>query len=479
VRFGGNKIGVVWDFGDWNAFYFTFHIDGAPDNQWSSPVSISHQVDNHINLKSLQADPNGQIYAVVKNDCNENNGWRDPACAGSGPTPTPGTPVVTPTPNPSSPLIWLFTISTTGVQSYTVSTSNDNQTRPSLLIDSQNRNLYVFATTGPPGIRRGGQTGINYKMTSMDNIQFPPGQGTPFIWSSTSPAISNGTTTKQDVTSASGIVLLAGDDTTRTYFHNVISLSGGSTPTATPVGTTPTPIGTPGVCQVRFEDVPSTNPFYSFITCLACHDIISGYNCGGAGEPCNGNHDPYFRSGANVTRGQIAKIVGNAAGFNDPVSGQHFQDVPPNSAFYQYVERMSQRGIISGYRCGSAGEPCVAPANKPYFRPNANATRGQISKIVVNTAVDTLGWTLLNPATSSFQDVAVGSAFYQYIETAYSHQVISGYRCGSAGEPCVAPQNKPYFRANTNATRGQTSKIVSNSFFPNCSPAAPQPYTKP
>jgi len=32
----------------------------------------------------------------------------------------------------------------------------------------------------------------------------------------------------------------------------------------------------------------------------------------------------------------------------------------------------------------------------------------------------------------------------------------------------VPPQNRPYFRPNNNATRGQTSKIVSNTFFPDC-----------
>ena len=127
---------------------------------------------------------------------------------------------------------------------------------------------------------------------------------------------------------------------------------------------------------------------------------------------------------------------------------------------------MSQRGIISGYNCGGVGEPCIPPANLPYFRPGNNATRGQIAKIVVNTAIQTLGWTLLNPQNNAFQDITPGSTFYQYIETAYAHQVISGYDCGAAGEPCVPPANKPYFPAGNNATRGQTSKIVSNTFYP-------------
>ena len=30
------------------------------------------------------------------------------------------------------------------------------------------------------------------------------------------------------------------------------------------------------------------------------------------------------------------------------------------------------------------------------------------------------------------------------------------------------PANLPYFRPGNNATRGQASKIVSNTFFPGC-----------
>ena len=41
----------------------------------------------------------------------------------------------------------------------------------------------------------------------------------------------------------------------------------------------------------------------------SCHGIISGYTCGGPGEPCDAEHRPYFRRAADATRGQIAKIV--------------------------------------------------------------------------------------------------------------------------------------------------------------------------
>jgi glucose/arabinose dehydrogenase/plastocyanin len=235
------------------------------------------------------------------------------------------------------------------------------------------------------------------------------------------------------------------------------------TATITPVPVPPTP--TP--CTLSFEDVLPGSTFYPYIQCLACQGIINGYPCGGPGEPCNGNNDPYFRPGNNISRGQIAKIVANAGFYDNTIADttQTYEDVVPNSTFWLYIERLSMYGIMQGYPCGGVGEPC-GPNNLPYFRPNANATRGQIAKIVSNGA----GFNDTFPTgTQSFEDVPEGSTFWLYVERLLLNRpdVMSGYPCGGAGEPCD-PGNKPYFRPGATATRGQLSKIVSNTFFPNC-----------
>src|SRR4029079_2746971 len=46
--------------------------------------------------------------------------------------------------------------------------------------------------------------------------------------------------------------------------------------------------------------------------------------------------------------------------------------------YYGYVERANANGIIGGYACGGAGEPCPGR----YFRPYNSTTRAQASKIV-------------------------------------------------------------------------------------------------
>jgi hypothetical protein len=240
------------------------------------------------------------------------------------------------------------------------------------------------------------------------------------------------------------------------------------TPTRTPTATGPTPTITPTltVCPIYFEDVPPNDPFFTYVRCLTCRALLSGYPCGGPGEPCNppGNQ-PYFRPVANATRGQIAKILSNAAGYSEviPSTQQTFEDVPPGSTFWVFIERIASRGIINGYPCGSAGEPCVGPGNRPYFRPYIPVTRGQLSKMDALTA----GLTAV-PTTQTFEDVPPGSTFYPWIEQLSNLGVISGYPCGGAGEPCVPPGNRPYFRPYNDVTRAQTAKIIANTFFPNC-----------
>jgi hypothetical protein len=181
-----------------------------------------------------------------------------------------------------------------------------------------------------------------------------------------------------------------------------------------------------------------------------------------------GYSDGTFRPNNDVTRGQLSKIVANSAGFNEPVSGQTFEDVSFNSTFYLYIERMARRAIIGGYPCGTVPtEPCTS--GKPYFRPNANATRGQISKIVSEAA----GYS--EPHTGqTFEDVPLTNTFHIWIERLASRGIMGGYPCGGPGEPC-GTGNKPYFRPYNNATRGQTSKIVSNTFFPTCQAPPRQP----
>ncbi|HMA36415.1 MAG TPA: S-layer homology domain-containing protein, partial [Chloroflexia bacterium] len=219
-----------------------------------------------------------------------------------------------------------------------------------------------------------------------------------------------------------------------------------ATRTAAPTNTAG-PSATP--CPLSFIDVHPTDYFYTPVLYLACHGVISGYT--------NGDGTYSFRPYNNTTRSQMVKIV--VLGFQKPIvtpagGGHTFADVPPSNPFFSVIETAAADTIVSGYNCGGPSEPCDN-LNRPYFRPYANVTRGQLSKIDVVAA----GWAVIDPPIPTFADVFPGTAFYTFVETAYCHGIISGYNCGGIGEPCDN-QNRPYFRQYNNATRGQIAKIV-------------------
>jgi hypothetical protein len=122
-----------------------------------------------------------------------------------------------------------------------------------------------------------------------------------------------------------------------------------------------TPTGTP-----TFSDVEPGSPFYDWIETAAADGIVSGYA------------DGTFRPNNYVTRGQLSKIDVIAASqvfhweILNPVTPT-FSDVPPGSAFYTYIETVACHGVVSGYADGT-------------FRPNNNAIRAQIAKIVCLTS---------------------------------------------------------------------------------------------
>ena len=72
-----------------------------------------------------------------------------------------------------------------------------------------------------------------------------------------------------------------------------------------------------------------------------------------------------------MTRAQLSRIdviaAGCAALISPPTAT--FNDVPASNNFYAVIETAACHGVISGYADHT-------------FHPNANATRGQIAKIV-------------------------------------------------------------------------------------------------
>ncbi|HET7270084.1 MAG TPA: hypothetical protein VFI90_03260, partial [Rubrobacter sp.] len=216
------KVGIMWSNQNDGAIYFAAHPDGTSDQNWQSypaPIQGPKTADDHINLKALETDPSGRVFAVTKTSLGD-----------------------TPTPDPNAPLIYMSVLGQDGTFSkYTVGTVQDDFTRPILTIDTTNRQVYVFAAaplkntvTNPDGtVTVLEPRAIFYKRTSLDNISFPAGQGTPFIRNAADSFTDNPTSTDQNVTSASGLLVLASADDpatgTHDYLHNFMELGNGDT----------------------------------------------------------------------------------------------------------------------------------------------------------------------------------------------------------------------------------------------------------
>jgi len=205
VAYDGNKIGVLWSnqILGIETMYWAWHQDGTSDQAWNLQVAYQQPkgADDHMNLKSLVGDPSGRVFAAAKT-----------SMTGS-----------------TDPLINLLVLNPAGQWSATkVWSVKDQGTRAIVQIDTQARELYVF---GAAPCCAGGT--IYYKKTGLDNPTFAPGLGTPFIHSDAHPEANNATSTKQNLNGTTGLLVMAGDDSTRTYLYNRLPLGG------TPTDTTP------------------------------------------------------------------------------------------------------------------------------------------------------------------------------------------------------------------------------------------------
>ncbi len=215
VRFGGNRVGIMFsnqvDPSGLGVMYWATHVDGTSDDSWSLTEALSgHKLaDEHINLKALpNGDPAGEVLAAVKTSLH-----------GS-----------------TQMLVDVLRLGADGTwTSHEFGTVSDKQTRPLVQIDIDNRQVYVFAAS--PCCRG---AVIYMKASSLDNISFPPGVGTPFIQSATDENINNPTGTKQTVGSTSGLLVLVGDDVTHVYLHNYTSLGSPTPAPPPPDGSGPT-----------------------------------------------------------------------------------------------------------------------------------------------------------------------------------------------------------------------------------------------
>ncbi len=230
IAFNGDKIGVMYSNQSSanDAMWFAVHQDGQPDTTWEAArtaIQCSNTADDHINLKALVTDSNGRVYAAVKTSFTSS----------------------------AQPLIMLLVrdVFSGSWANYPIARVSDCPNRPLVLIDTTNRVLHAFySAPGPTAFDCNSSGGeIQEKTSSLDSISFPVGAGTPVIVDYDSPYVHNASSTKQNVNSQTGILVIARNSHTTNYWHHFETLTGGPppTPTPTPPAATPTPTPTPPV----------------------------------------------------------------------------------------------------------------------------------------------------------------------------------------------------------------------------------------
>jgi hypothetical protein len=193
----GDKVGVVWSNQVEAAVLFASHTDGSPADSWtvtSTPLEGGQSADDHIEVGSLDGPEGTTVFIAVKTSLD--------TLADSQST---------------DPQIILLELRPDGRwRAHVFGVLRDRHTQPLLLIDEDARELYLFA------VAPFGAGSVYYKRTSADEISLPPGLGTPFLHWPDGPQITTPTSTKQNVGSASGLVVLAADVATGQYVHGVL-----------------------------------------------------------------------------------------------------------------------------------------------------------------------------------------------------------------------------------------------------------------
>ncbi|MGH7598390.1 MAG: DUF7594 domain-containing protein, partial [bacterium] len=230
IAFGGNKIGVMWSNQAELKVYFAVHLDSQADTDWEprevalADANLGAVADDHLNVKMMSAD--GNLYAVTKTSLNSS----------------------------SAPRIYALKRTPSGVWTkYVFSNGSASHTRPIVVLDDENNDLYIFAS---------GDGIIRMKKVSLSNINFPAGDGEAFIRSSVNKNIDNPASAKHNVNSTTGLLVIACTMNSHYYFHNYIALPASGSPTITSFtpesGSTDTPVtiigdNFNGVTSVKFN----------------------------------------------------------------------------------------------------------------------------------------------------------------------------------------------------------------------------------
>ena len=155
-----------------------------------------------------------------------------------------------------------------------------------------------------------------------------------------------------------------------------------------------------------FSDVDMTKEYGAAVKDLAARGIINGYA------------DGTFKPFADVTRGQVAKILANLLALDtQTVVDPQFTDVKQSDEYYGAIAALANEGIASGFANGS-------------FGVNQAITREQLASML------TSAYQLVNEAnewTLPFTDIVKFSDAYYAVGPLFEHNITKGITATTFG----------------------------------------------
>jgi hypothetical protein len=218
IAFGPGKMGLMWSSQTAanDGFYWSVHTDGDASTTWSAKEEVrsgSNSGDDHMNLKWLDSS-GGRVFAAIKTNFTSS----------------------------TQPLIELLAMDSTGAWTqHTIARVSECPNRVIVLIDEGAQPqplLRTFATYPKPagttnaGVCTSSGGAIYEKSTPLNNIDFTATTKTARIVDADQ-YVHNVSSTKQNLTATSGLMVIADVNATSRYWYHFES---GSTP---PPDTTP------------------------------------------------------------------------------------------------------------------------------------------------------------------------------------------------------------------------------------------------
>ena len=176
--------------------------------------------------------------------------------------------------------------------------------------------------------------------------------------------------------------------------------------------------------SASYVDVSSSNEAFEEINYLTDLGVIKGYTVSGK---------TYFKPNNAVTRGQAAKMVVLAAGYQPlKVSKSSYTDVEVGTELSGYVERATQLGFFKKSTSGK-------------FSPNEAILRSDMSYVIAKA----FNMTGSEETVVPFSDISTGHPYYEYIRAIYEN----GITQGSQGK----------FNPDSGVTRSQFALFVARA----------------